>query len=175
MNRTTPVLALVAALAACAAAGCAAPALKESQRLQLAAMKQHRAEMQVYHERVQDHLLREKRAALETALEASLAQSADDEGRVDVATALEKVRKRDTLEEEFRANLGRLDAQFAERQESIGRAIDLAEGSLALLEDYSRLGALVRSLFVRELEARNLVTAYETERSANHGERASEP
>jgi len=159
MNRLTKLLVPLIGLAALAlAAGCAGPAAVErSQRLQLAAMTQYRDEMAAYHAKVKAQLAADKRAELDTALAASLAQSADAEGRVALAAAVEKVQKRLAKEDEFRANLARLDGEFAQRQAAVGRAIDLAERTLALLEDYSRLGTLIRSLFVREVEAQQTV------------------
>ncbi|MCX5683489.1 MAG: hypothetical protein NT049_07385, partial [Planctomycetota bacterium] len=105
----------------------------------------------------------------------SLAQAADGEGRVDVAAAVEKVRKRLDLEQEFRTNLVRLDGEFNQRQVAIGRAIDLARDTLALVADYNRLGVLIRSLFVREIDAAEKVQNYETERSPTHAGSTSEP
>jgi len=156
-------------LTAIAAGGCGAPAAVErSQRLQLAAMVQYRDEMAAYHGKVKAQLAGEKRSQLDAALAASLAQSADAEGRVSVAAAQEKVAKRLALEDEFRAEVGRLDREFAQRQEAIGRAIELARDTIDLLAEYGRLAALVRSLFVREVEAGEIVHTYETERSLSH-------
>jgi hypothetical protein len=166
--------ALAAALAA--TAGCGAPAAVErSQQLQLEAMVQYRDEMAAYHEKAKARLLADNRGELDTALAASLAQAADAEGRVPLAAAVEKVQKRLALEDEFRASLARLDGEFAQRQAAIGRAIELARDTLDLLADYSRLGTLVKSLFVREIEAQGAVTAYETERSQTNAGSPSEP
>ncbi|HUS45652.1 MAG TPA: hypothetical protein VM219_06430 [Phycisphaerae bacterium] len=156
-------------------AGCAAPrALEQSQRLQLAAVRQYRDEMAAYHEKVKVQLLSEKRARLDTALAQALAQAADDQGRVPLETAMAKVEKRAALEDEFRVNLGRLDAEFAERQAALDRAIELAEDTLDLVSAYSRLAALVQSLFVRENEAEQLLKTYSVERSPNHAGIGSE-
>jgi hypothetical protein len=170
-------LAVLTALAAlAAAAGCGTPAAVErSQRLQLAAMVQYRDEMAAYHEKVKAQLAAEKRSQLDGALAASLAQSADAEGRVPAAAAAEKLAKRLALEDEFRANLARLDAQFSERQAAIGRAIELADRTLGVMTEYGRLAALLRSLFVREIEARETVSTYETERSLTDAATTSEP
>ena len=168
---TVVVLAAVAALA-----GCGTPeALQRSQRLQLEAMVQYRGEMAAYHEKVKVQLAADKRAELDAALAASLAQAADAEGRVPLAAAAEKVQKRLALEDEFRTNLAHLDAEFAQRQAAIGRAIELARDTIDLVADYSRLGALVRSLFVREIETQQKVETYETERSVSNAGSTSEP
>jgi len=157
-------------------AGCSAPAaLERSQSLQLGAMTQYRNEMASYHEKVKAQLEADKRRELDTALAASLAQAADGEGRVDVAAALEKVRKRLDLEQEFRTNIVRLDSEFRQRQTAIGRAIDLARDTLGLVSDYNRLGVLIRSLFVREIDAVEKVQNYETERSPTNAGSPSEP
>jgi hypothetical protein len=176
MNRTPKTRVLALALLAAMAAGCGAPAAVErSQQLQLAAMVQYRDEMAAYHEKVKAQLAAEKRRELDGALAASLAQSADAEGRVAAAAAVEKVAKRLALEDEFRGNLARLDGQFAQRQAAIGRAIDLARGTLDLLAEYGRLAALVRSLFVREVEAQEIVNTYGIERSVSDAGSPSEP
>jgi len=179
MNRPARVriaAAVLAALAALAAAGCGAPAaVEQSQRLQLAAMAQYRDEMAAYHEKVKGQLLSEKRLGLDAALAASLRQAADADGRVPVEAAAEKVAKRLALEETFRANLARLDAEFAQRQAAIGQAIALGQDTLDLLTEYGRLGALLRSLFVREIEAGEAVQAYDQERSASHAGSTGEP
>jgi len=148
------------------AAGCAVPdTLQRSQALQLAAMEQYRDEMRAYHDKVTDHLATEKRAVLDTALAASLAQAANADGCVAVDTALEKTAKRLALEDAFRAELARLDDEFRERQGAIGRAIDLARDTLDLAASYGRLATLVRNLVVRDVEAHQALGAYETERS----------
>ena len=177
MNQVTRIHFLaVAVLAAATAAGCGAPAaVQRSQELQLAAMVQYRDEMAAYHEKVKVQLADEKRRELDGALAASLAQAADAEGRVPLAAATEKVAKRLALEDEFRRNLARLDTQFAQRQADIGRAIDLARGTLDLLTQYGRLGSLVRSLFVRETETQDVVNTYETERSVSNAGSPGEP
>jgi len=157
------------------AAGCAGPqALEQSQRLQLAAVCQYRDEMATYHEKVKVQLLAEKRAQLDTALTQALAQAADEEGRVALETVMAKAEKRAALEDEFRANLARLDTEFAERQAALDRAIELAEDTLDLVSAYSRLAALVQSLFVRENEAEQLLKTYSVERSPNHAGIGSE-
>jgi hypothetical protein len=167
--------ALVAAAILCPA-GCTVPAAVErSQRLQLEAVVQYRDEMAAYHEKVKARLAEDKRAELDAALAASLAQAADAEGRVGTAAALEKVRKRLELEDQFRASLAHLDGEFQQRQAAVDRAIDLARGTLDLLADYSRLGTLIRSLFTREVEAREILQNYETERSPSHAGSPSEP
>ena len=177
MNPSLKIRVLVAAvLAAVAAAGCGAPpAVERSQQLQLVAMAQYRDEMAAYHEKVRAQLAADKRRELDVALAASLAQAADAEGRVPTAVTAEKVAKRLALEDEFRANLARLDGEFAERQAAIGRAIELARGTLGLITNYGRLGSLVRSLFVREVETQEVVKTYETERSPSDAGSPSEP
>jgi hypothetical protein len=159
------------------AAGCGAPAAMErSQRLQLDAMVQYRDQMALYHQKVRSQLLAQKTAELDQAHAASLAQVADADGKVPVAVALEKYRKRAELEATFQTNVARLDREFGERQEAIGRAIDLAQGTLGLLADYSRLGSVVRSLFVKDIETKELVDAYLIpERSASDAGSPSEP
>jgi len=175
MNRALMCCTLAAA-AFPAVAGCGAPAaLERSQKLQLAAMVQYRHEMAAYHEKVRAQLAEEKRAQLDAALSASLVQSADAEGRIDVATAIETFTKRLALEDEYRAALARLDAQFAQRQAAIGRAIELAQDTLDLVTEYGRLASLLRSLFVREVEARRAITVYETGRSGDDAGSASQP
>ncbi|MBM4018430.1 MAG: hypothetical protein FJ288_08920, partial [Planctomycetes bacterium] len=136
-TRTRAAAVIAAGLAACAlACGCAAPAaVQRSQRLQLDAMVQYQGEMAAYHEKVKTQLAADKRRELDAALAASLAQSAGADGRLDAAAAMEKVRKRLALEDEFRASLARLDGQFSQRQAAIGRAIELARGTLDLLAD----------------------------------------
>jgi hypothetical protein len=157
-------------------AGCSGPAaLERSQSLQLSAMTQYRDEMASYHEKVKAQLEADKRRELDAALAASLAQAADGEGRVDVAAAVEKVRKRLDLEQEFRTNLVRLDNEFRQRQVAVGRAIDLARDTLGLVSDYNRLGVLIRSLFVREIDAAEKVQNYEIERSPANAGSPSEP
>ena len=176
MNRTTLYSMLTAAVLAALAAGCGTPpALERSQRLQLAAMVQYRDEMAAYHAKVAAQLAAEKRAQLDTALAASLAQSADADGRVAVAAAIEKAAKRLALEDAFRANLSRLDQEFAQRQAAIGRAIELAEDTLDLVAEYGRLASLLQNLFVREAESRQAVTTYETERSTSDAGSRNEP
>jgi len=151
------------------AAGCTVPdTLQRSQALQLAAMEQYRDEMQTYHEKVTAHLSAEKRSALDAALAASLRQAADADGRLTVETAVEKTAKRLAMEDAFRAELGRLDGEFAQRQAAIGRAIDLAEDTLNLAASYGRLVTLIRNLFVRDAEAHEALADYETERSPTH-------
>ena len=157
-------------------AGCSAPAaLERSQRLQLSAMTQYRDEMASYHEKVKTQLEADKRRELDAALAASLAQAADANGRIDTAAALEKIRKRLDLEEEFRTNLVRLDSEFRQRQAAIERAIELARDTVDLVSDYNRLGVLIRSLFVREIDAAEKVQNYETERSPTDAGSPSEP
>ena len=177
MRHTVGLYAAVALLVSLiAVAGCGTPAaLERSEQLQLAAMVQYRDEMAAYHEKIKVQLAADKREELDTALAASLAQAADAEGHVPVVAALEKVQKRLALEDQFRANLARLDGEFAQRQAAIGRAIDLAQSTLGLIGDYSRLGSLVRSLFVREIETKQLVTTYETEGSQNNVGSPSQP
>lgn len=177
MTRFTKTLVSAVLLATVATvAGCGTPAaLERSQKLQLDAMVQYRDQMASYHEKVKGQLLADKQRELDTALAASLAQSADAEGRVPVATALEKARKRTALEEAFRGNLARLDGEFGQRQVAIGRAIDLAQGTLGLISDYSRLGALLRSLFVREIEGEQIIGTYEKEGSVTNAGSTSEP
>ncbi len=150
-NRCVAV-ALVAALCL-AAGGCVPRACVESQRRQLAAWVQYRDEMAAYHGKVRDHLVAEKEAELDTALAATLTQGADDEGRValaDVAASLEARRAKGRA---FAESVGRLDAQFGERQALAGRAIALARATLDVMETYARLPAALRNLFVREVEA----------------------
>lgn len=177
MNRAPTFWTFAAAmLLVLAAAGCGTPpALERSQRLQLAAMVQYRDEMAAYHEKVTAQLAEEKRVQLDTALAASLAQSADAEGQVAVATAIEKFAKRVALEDAYHAALARLDGEFAQRQAAIRRAIELAEDTLDLVTEYGRLASLLRSLFVREAEARRALEDYETERSSNNAGSGSEP
>jgi len=155
-------------------AGCAPQALEQCQRFQLAAMRQYRDEMAAYHEKVSIHLAAEKRAQLDAALGASLAQAADDQDRVPLAAVIEKVQKRAALEDEFRANLARLDGEFAERQAVMDRAITLAEETLDLVSAYARLSVLVRSLFVREPEAEQLLRDYHVQRSQDNAGSGSE-
>ncbi len=159
------------AVAACAAAalalaaGCVSKAALSSQRLQLAAMEQYRDEMDAYHAKVRAHLLEEKRAQLDAAMEQSLAQAAGPEGRVPLEAALEKARRRRDLEDAFRASLGDLDGQFAERQAAFERAVELADETLGLMESYGRLWSAARELAVREPEIEAALDAYESERS----------
>lgn len=155
--------------------GCAPAAIERSQRLQVAAMVQYRDEMAAYHEKTRSRFLTDKQRELDAALEASLHQSADGDSRVTVAVAMEKLQKRERLEQTFRENLRGLDDQFAQRRAAISRAIELGRATLGLLEDYSRLGALVRSLFVREIEADQLVGSYGDERTDSHAGSGSEP
>jgi len=156
------VAATLALLVGLGTAGCAVPdAIRRSQALQLAAMRQYRDQMQAYHEKVTAHLAAQKRAELDAALAASLRASADSDGRVPLATALEKTAKRLALESAFRAQLARLQAEFAQRQAVIGRAIDLAEETLDLAAAYSRLAEMFRNLFVRRAEADRLLADYE--------------
>ena len=131
--------------------------------------------MAAYHGKVKAQLLAEKRARLDTALAQALAQAANEEGCVALETVMAKTEKRAALEDEFRANLARLDAEFADRQAALDRAIELAEDTLDLVSAYSRLAALVRSLFVRENEAEQLLKTYSVERSPNHAGIGSEP
>jgi hypothetical protein len=175
MRRTlTPAPLAVACLLT--AAGCGVPdAIERSQALQLAAMRQYRDEMQAYHEKVTGHLSEEKRAQLDAALAASLRQAAGDDGRVTLETALEKAAKRLALEDAWRAELARLDTEFGRRQAAIGRAIDLAEETLDLAASYDRLATLVRNLFVRDAEARRVLTDHETERSPTDAGSRSQP
>jgi len=158
--------ALVAAALLSLAAGCGVPdAIQRSQQLQLAAMEQYRDEMQAYHTKATAQLTAEKRAQLDAALAASLGQAADADGRVTVADALERTAKRLALEDVFRAEVARLDGQFAQRQEAIGRAIDLTRDTLDLAASYGRLWTIVTNLFVRDAEARQMLADYQTERS----------
>lgn len=169
LNVTKISLAALCALVVSAAAlGCGMPsAVERSQRLQLTAMVQYRDQMASYHEKMKALLMAEKRSQLDTALSASLAQSADGEGRVALSTIAEKVAKRLALEDDFRASLARLDGEFDQRQAAVGRAIDLANDTLDLLADYNRLSASLRNLFVRETKAEEIINAYETERSVS--------
>ena len=158
------VLPIALILLGLAGAGCGTPAaLQQSQRLQLDAMIQYRDEMAAYHQKMTDHLAGETRAQLDAALAASLQQAADADGRLAVEAALEKAAKRLALEDAFRTERARLDGEFAQRQAAIGRAIDLAQDTLGLIAEYGRLGELARNLFVREREAQQLLTQYETE------------
>jgi len=93
---------------------------------------------------------------------------------VAVATAVEKLQNREQLEEAFRENLRGLDGQFAQRQAAINRAITLGQSTLGLLEDYSRLGTLMRSLFTREIEAKEIVGTYDNERTETDAGSGSE-
>lgn len=172
-QRACVMLAIVLTVAVLAG-GCVPTAVERSQRLQLAGMVQYRDEMAAYHEKVRTRTVADKQRELDAALEASLRQSADGDGRVPVATVVEKLQKRQTLERTLQDNLARLDEQFAQRQAAIGRAIELGRETLGLIEDYGRLGALVRSLFVREIEATQLVKDYADEREANHAGSGSE-
>ncbi len=165
MPRPAMILALAAALAPLAG-GCGVPeAIQRSQALQLEAMQQYRDQVQAYHDKVTGHLAEEKRAQLDAALAASLRQAADADGRVTLDAAIEKTAKRLALEEAFRAELARLDGEFGQRQAAIGRAINLAEDTLDLAASYGRLATLLRNLFVRDAEAVQTLTDYETERS----------
>ncbi|MFO8014790.1 MAG: hypothetical protein R6X20_15960 [Phycisphaerae bacterium] len=158
------------------AAGCGVPdAIERSQALQLAAMRQYRDEVEAYHDKVTAHLAEEKRAQLDAALAASLQQAAGDDGRLTLEAALEKTAKRVALEDAWRAELARLDGEFAQRRAAIGRAIDLAEETLDLAASYGRLATLVRNLFVRDAEARRLLADYETERSPADAGSRSQP
>ena len=157
------------------AGGCAPEAVERSQKLQLAAMVQYRDEMAAYHALVKTQLEADKQRELDTALEASLRQDADAEGHVPVATTMEKVQKRRAKEAEFQASLARLDQQFEERQVEIGRAIELAEQTLGLIQDYSRLGSLIRSLFVKEAEASQILGNYENKGSVTNAGSGSQP
>jgi hypothetical protein len=154
--------------------GCAPQALEQCQRLQLAAMRQYRDEMAAYHAKASAKLLAEKRSRLDVAIEASLSQAADGEGRVPLTTVMEKVRKRAGLEDEVRANVARLDAEFGRRQAAFGRAITLGEETLDLVAEYGRLAALVRGLFVREPEAEQAMDEYAAQRSESDGGSGSE-
>jgi len=170
-------LVALAALAAVAAAtGCAAPdAIQRSQRLQLDAMVQYRAEMAAYHEKATARMVADKRHELDAAMAASLAQAADPAGKVSVVTAMAKVSRRQSLEQEFLANVTRLDGEFGQRQAAIDRAIELARGTLALINDYSRLGSAVKNLFVRDVEANDLLNQFESEGSKDNVGSTSEP
>jgi transcription initiation factor TFIIIB Brf1 subunit/transcription initiation factor TFIIB len=150
------------------AGGCAPEAVERSQKLQLAAMIQYRNEMAAYHEQMKTQLEEDKQREFDKALEASLRQGADAEGHVAVATAMEKIQKRHAKEAEFQVSLARLDRQFEERQAEIGRAIELAQETLGLIQDYSRLGSLIRSLFVKEAEASQILGNYENKGSVSH-------
>ena len=166
MIRIAHVLSLAVVLAALAA-GCGVPdAIQRSQQLQLEAMEQYRDEMQAYHEKATAHLAAEKRAQLDAALAASLGQAADADGRVTVAAALQKTTKRLALEDAFRAEVTRLDGEFAQRQEAIGRAIELARDTLGLAASYGQLWSIVTNLFVRDAETRQILADFETERSS---------
>ena len=173
-RRAQAVIVLAVAVAVLAA-GCSPAAVQRSQQLQLAAMVQYRSEMAAYHERVKAQFETDKQRELNEALEASLRQNADAKGHVPVATAMEKVKKRQAKETEFHANLARLDQQFAERQAAIGRAIDLAQQTLGIIQDYSRLGSLVRSLFVREAEASQILGNFDKEGSVTDAGSGNEP
>jgi hypothetical protein len=164
----------LAAAALSAAAGCAPEVLQRSQQLQLAAMRQYRDEMVAYHAKASAQLLAEKRARLDEALEASLSQAADAEGRVALAAVMERVQKRAALEDEVRAGLARLDGEFLARQAALDRAIELGEETLDLVADYGRLAALVRGLFVREPEAERALIEYAALRSESNGGSRSE-
>jgi len=175
MSRVLRIGAVVALFSALlSVSGCAPQALEQCQRLQLAAMRQYRDEMAAYHAKASVQLLAEKRARLDVAVEASLSQVADGEGRVPLATVMEKVRKRAALEDEVRANLARLDAEFGQRQTAFGRAITLGEETLDLVAEYGRLAALVRGLFVREPEAEQAQGEYAAQRSESDGGSGSE-
>ena len=175
MSRLLRIGAVVALFSALlSVSGCAPQALEQCQRLQLAAMRQYRDEMAAYHAKASAQLLAEKRARLDVAVEASLSQAADGEGRVPLATVMEKVRKRATLEDEVRANLAHLDAEFGQRQAAFGRAIELGEETLDLVAEYGRLAALVRGLFVREPEAEQAMGEYAAQRSESDGGSGSE-
>ena len=166
MNRSAI---LMAAAALVLAAGCLSPACLQSQQRQLEAMVQYRGQMAAYHEKVGTHLAEEKRRELDAALAASLAQAADADGRVTLEAAMEKVRKRQDLEDQFRANLARLDGQFAARQAAFDRAIDLAGETLGVLESYGRLETLLRDLIGRETEVQALLGQYQSERNDHAG------
>jgi hypothetical protein len=165
---------LVAVAVIGSAGGCAPEALQQSQRLQLAAMRQYRDEMAAYHAKASAQLLAEKRSRLDEAIEASLSQAADAEGRVVLAAVMERVRKRAALEDEVRANLVRLDGEFLQRQIAFNRAIQLGEETLDLVAEYGRLAALVRGLFVREPEAEQAIGEYAAQRSESDGGSGSE-
>jgi len=166
MSRPLKVCFLLVLLGAIACvAGCAPQVLEQCQRLQLTAMRQYRDEMATYHAKASAQLLAEKRSRLDEAIEASLSQAADSEGRVALAAVMERVRKRAALEDEVRANLARLDGQFLLRQAAFGRAIELGEEALDLVAEYGRLAALVRGLFVREPEAEQALGEYAAQRS----------
>ena len=173
MNRNAILAAAVAT--AVLAGGCLSPACLESQQSQLEAMVQYRGEMAAYHGKVQAHLTAEKRRELDAALAASLAQAADPDGRLALDAVIEKVRKRQDLEDEFRANLARLDGQFAARQTAFDRAIDLAGETLDVLESYGRLETLLRDLVGRETEVRAILGQYQSERSTDHAGSPDEP
>ena len=175
MSRVLRIGAVVALFSALlSVSGCAPQVLERCQRLQLAAMRQYRDEMAAYHAKASVQLLAEKRARLDVAVEVSLSQAADAEGRVPLATVMEKVRKRATLEDEVRANLAHLNAEFGQRQAAFSRAIELGEEALDLVAEYGRLAALVRSLFVREPEAERVLEEYAALRSESNGGSRSE-
>ena len=177
MIRLSHVVLLAATgLLALAAAGCGAPdAIQRSQRLQLDAMVQYRTEMAAYHEKVKARLVDDKRRELDAALAATLKEAADAAGKVPVTIVADKVSKRQALEQDFLANVARLDGEFQQRQAAIDRAIELARGSLALINNYSQLGAAVRNLFVREVESTTLVNQYESEGSTTNAASPVEP
>jgi len=175
MSRVLRIGALVALFSALLlVSGCVPQALERCQRLQLAAMRQYRDEMAAYHVKASAQLLAEKRSRLDAAVEASLSQAADGEGRVPLATVMEKVRKRAALEDEVRASLAHLDGQFRQRQAAFGRAIELGEEALDLVAEYGRLAALVRGLFVREPEAEQMLGEYAAQRSESDAGSRSE-
>lgn len=170
--RIGTVVALVSAFLS--VSGCAPQALEQCQRLQLTAMRQYRDEMAAYHAKASAQLLAEKRARLDVAVEASLSQAADGEGRVALVAVMERVRKRAALEDEVRANLAHLDTEFGQRQAAFGRAIELGEETLDLVAEYGRLAALVRGLFVREPEAEQTLGEYAAQRSESDAGSRSE-
>jgi len=175
MSRVLRIGAVVALFSALlSVSGCAPQALEQCQRLQLAAMRQYRDEMAAYHAKASAQLLAEKQSRLDEALEASLSQVADAEGRVVLAAVMERVRKQAALEDEVRANLACLDAEFGQRQAAFGRAITLGEETLDLVAEYGRLAALVRGLFVREPEAEQVLGEYAAQRSESDGGSGSE-
>jgi hypothetical protein len=130
--------------------------------------------MAAYHAKASAQLLAEKRSRLDEAIEASLSQAADSEGRVALAAVMERVRKRAALEDEVRAGLARLDGEFEARQAAFGRAIELGAETLDLVAEYGRLAALVRGLFVREPEAERVISKYAALRSESDGGSRSE-
>ena len=125
--------------------GCSqSQALMRSQEMQIAGLRQYKAEMGEYHLLLMDRMRSDKEREINQAFMLSLEQSADDAGKVTLSIVAEKVDKVQALRDEMDIELIRFDGEFQQRQALADRTIKVGEATLSVMEEYGALWNLLR-------------------------------